>query len=86
MVHISLACPAGKVRQVVEAGLPPRLLVAMYLRIVLGECSTPSFALNSNAIRSSPHSGWSDEIRRIKVMWLREILGRPLNPPDRCRQ
>jgi len=57
MVHNSLACPARKVRHVVEPGRPSRFLVAMYLRIVLGACSTPNFALSSNATRSSPHSG-----------------------------
>lgn len=30
---------------------------------VLGECWMPSLAANSSAILSSPHSGWSPEIR-----------------------
>jgi hypothetical protein len=33
------------------------VLAAMYRRMVLGVCSTPSFALSSKAILSSPHSG-----------------------------
>jgi hypothetical protein len=57
MVHNSLAWPDRKVRRMVEKWLPSRFLAAMYLRIVPEGCSTPSFALSSKAIRSSPHSG-----------------------------
>ena len=53
----SAAWLARKLRQVVEAGPPSRFLAAMYLRIVLEAYSIPSFALSSNAIRPSPHSG-----------------------------
>ena len=84
IVHNSLAWFARKVLQM-ETDDPPPFQVTMYRRMVLGACSTPSFALSSSAIRSSPHPGLSDEIRRIKLMWLRGILGHP-GPPDRRLQ
>ena len=58
----------------------------MYCLIVLVLWSTPSLIFISSAIRPSPHSGWSVEMRLMKAMCWRGILGRPGELPERRLQ
>ena len=51
--------------------------LTMYLRTVLVEWVTPSFKASSSAIRSSPPSGWSVLMRRMKAMCSAAMRGRP---------
>ena len=55
-------------------------------RIVLGQWSTSSFSFNSKAMRSSPHSGCSAEMRRMNSMCCFGIRGLPGLPFDFQRQ
>ena len=64
-----------------KVGAAPR----MYRRTVLGLCSMPNLSLSSRAMRSSPHSGWSVEIRLMKRMCSQGIRGRPTDA-ERRRQ
>jgi hypothetical protein len=49
----------------------------MYFRTVRGEICIPNFTNNSLAIRSSPHTGFSQAILRIDTRNSTGILGRP---------
>ena len=83
IVKNSWAWEARKRRQDDVGGLPDS---TMYRLIVLVLWSTPSLIFISSAIRSSPHSGWSVEMRLMKAMCWRGILGRPGEPPERRLQ
>ena len=54
--------------------------LTMYLRTVLVEWVTPSFKASSLAIRSSPPSGWSVLMRRMKAMCSAAMRGRRPSP------
>ena len=47
----------------------------MYLRTVRGDTRNPSFSSSSLAVRSSPHTGFSSEICRIRSRSAAGILG-----------
>ena len=49
----------------------------MYRRIVLPEWLIPNLAASSSAILSSPYSGWSVDMRLMKLMCFHGIRGRP---------
>jgi len=66
----------------------------MYLPTVLGDTRIPSLTNSSLAIRSSPHSGFSAAILRIRMRSSSGIGGRPalhfrrqkIRQPSRCQR
>lgn len=58
----------------------------MYLRTVEQAWRMPNFTSNSKAMRSSPYSGWSEDIRRMNSMCSPGIGGLPGLPCDSLDQ
>ena len=61
-------------------------LLTMYLRTVEEAWWMPNLSSNSRAMRSSPYSGWSEDIRRMNAICSLGIAGLPVLPRDFLRQ